>query len=373
MITFVDSGQILKKYLLTNKSSGCKKTHRLFKRYMAKWFEGYMLVKIRTKLFRRICLATIILFLIVLVPYCFSRIASCRRRVSVHSIANLSVDHGDDSALKIACYNIAHGRGLAASNWRGGTAEERTTRLAQIADLLRALDADIVVLNEVDFDSSWSLSKNQARFLATQAGYPYWAEQRNLDFRVLFWKWRFGNAVLSRYPIIQASVIDLPEFSTVETLFAGKKRGVNCTIAVDGVNLRILGVHLSHRSEVIRSRSAEMITEIASSDTVPTIVAGDLNSSPTGFPNSQSDTNVGNAVDILDASSLFQRRPEQPTVDPAGQTFRADQPKWIIDWILVPRNCRILDYRVESSTLSDHRPVVAELSLELVADTTAPK
>lgn len=330
-------------------------------------------MKTRTKLFRRIRLAAIILLAVVLVPYGFSRIASPWRRVSVHSNADVSVGHRDDSSLVIACYNIAHGRGLATSNWQGGTAEERKTRLAEIADLLRNLDADIVVLNEVDFDSSWSLSTNQARYLATQAGYPYWAEQRNLDFRVLNWKWRFGNAILSRYPITEASVIDFPGFSSVETFLAGKKRGVDCTIAVNGVKLRILGVHFSHRSEVIRARSAEMITEITSADTVPTIVAGDLNSSPTGFPNSQSDKDAGNAVDILDASSLFQRRPEQPPIDPAEMTFPADQPEWISDWILVPRNCHVLDYRVESSTLSDHRPVVAELSMDLVGDTTAPR
>jgi endonuclease/exonuclease/phosphatase family metal-dependent hydrolase len=329
-----------------------------------------MRVKIRTKLGWRISLLTVILFAIVLLPYCFSRVASCWRRVSVHSIEELSVDHHDDTAMKIACYNIAHGRGLAASNWEGGTAEARRTRLSQIADVLRALDADIVVLNEVDFDSSWSKSTNQAHYLATHAGYSYWAEQRNLDFRVLIWKWRFGNAILSKYPIIQASVIELPAYSSFETFVAGKKRGVNCIISVNGDKLRIIGVHLSHRSEVVRTRSAEMLIEIASSDTVPTIVAGDLNSSPTGFPNSQSDKNIGNAVDLLDVSSLFQRRPEQSPVDPAELTFRSDQPKSIIDWILVPRNCRILDYRVNSSTLSDHRPVVAKLSMDIIGDAT---
>ena len=330
-------------------------------------------MKIRTKLFRRIRLVTIILLAVVLVPYGFSRVASSWRRLSVHSMLDLPAHDSDDAALRIACYNIAHGRGLATSNWRGGTAEERKTRLAQIADLLRALDADIIVLNEVDFDSSWSLSTNQARYLAKQAGYRYWAEQRNLDFRILTWKWRFGNAVLSRYPIIEASVVDLPDFSSVETLFAGKKRGVNCTIDVNGEKLRIVGVHLSHRSEAIRARSAEVITGIASSDIVPTILAGDLNSSPSGFPHSQSDTDAGNAVDILDASSLFQRQPEQPSGSSAESTYHSTRPESIIDWILVPRNWQILEYRVESPTLSDHRPVVVELSLELVEDTATPK
>jgi endonuclease/exonuclease/phosphatase family metal-dependent hydrolase len=148
----------------------------------------------------------------------------------------------------------------------GGTAEERKTRLDQIAELLQDIDADIVVLNEVDFDSSWSLSTNQARYLAQQAGYSYWAEQRNLDFRVLTWKWRFGNAILSRYPILQSSVIDLPGFSSVETFFAGKKRALNCTVELNGNKVRILAVHLCHRSEAIRARSAEVLSEIAASE-----------------------------------------------------------------------------------------------------------
>ena len=326
----------------------------------------YILVNVCTNLFRRIRLVAIIILAVVVVPYAFSRSASPWRRLSVHSNADLAADKSDGRTLRIACYNIAHGRGLATSNWQGGTQEERETRLRQIADLLRALDADLVVLNEVDFDSSWSSSTNQARNLAKQAGYPYWAEQRNLDFRVLTWKWRFGNAILSRYPITQASVVDLPGISAVETIFAGKKRAVNCTVDLNGEKVRILAVHLCHRSEAIRARSAKVIAEIASSDTKPAIVAGDFNSSPTGFPNSESDTAVGNAMDILDASALFQRQPKQPSGSRGELTYHSTQPASTIDWILLPKNCQIIEYRVESSTLSDHRPVVAELSLELV-------
>jgi endonuclease/exonuclease/phosphatase family metal-dependent hydrolase len=245
-------------------------------------------------------------------------------------------------------------------------------RLRQIADLLGDIDADIVVLNEVDFDSSWSSSTNQARYLAKHAGYPYWAEQRDLDLRVLTWKWRFGNAILSRYPIIHAGVVNLPGFSTFETFLAGKQRAINCTVDVNGDKVRILAVHLCYRSEAIRARSAGVIAGIASSGTVATIVAGDFNSTPTGFPGSESDAAWGNAMDVLDASALFQRQPEQPSGRPAESTYHSTRPRSTIDWILAPRNCRIVKYRVESSTLSDHRPVVAELSLELVNEATSP-
>lgn len=321
-------------------------------------------MKSRSDFSRRSRLVAILLLAIVLVPYAFSRFASSWRRVSVHSISDLPAGRSDGGTLRVACYNIAHGRGLAESNWRGGSEEEREMRLRQIADLLRDLDADVVVLNEVDFDSSWSLSTNQARFLAEQAGYPHWVEQRNLDFRVLSWKWRFGNAILSRHPIVQAKVVDLPGYSAVETFLAGKKRAIECTIELNGERARILAVHLCHRSEAVRARSAEMIVDIASSAAVPTIVAGDFNSSPTGFPNSESTKGAGNAMDILDVSARFQRRPEQPSGSPGELTYHSARPASTIDWILVPSAWRIVEYRVEPSTLSDHRPIVAGLSLE---------
>jgi len=315
----------------------------------------------RSKRFRWHFLITIVL--IVIVPYTSSRIASCWRQVSIHSNNNFPADEIDKSTVRIACYNIAHGRGLASSNWEGGTAEERKARLSDIAELLKSLDADIVVLNEVDFDSSWSLSTNQVRFLATQADYSYWSEQRNLDFRVLIWKWRFGNAILSKYPIVEASFVDLPAFSALETFFVGKKRGLNCIVDINGEKVQIVAVHFEHRSEAVRAQSAKVIAEIASSSKVPTIAAGDFNSTPTGFPASSSDATFGNAMDVLDESGLFQRLPELPSGSLEELTFHAARPKSIIDWILVARNFQIIEYRVEPSILSDHRPVVAEIVL----------
>ena len=316
-----------------------------------------------SKRYRRLRLAVITILAILVVPYVFSRVASPRRCISIHAAAVSTAHNSETGKVRIGCYNIAHGRGLASSNWEGGTSDERQTRLDEIAGLLRTFDADIIVLNEVDFDSSWSLSINQAAHLAENAGYPFWVEQRNLDFRVLVWKWRFGNAILSKHPIVEAGVVDLPGFSSIETILAGKKRSVYCTINVNGKRIRVVGAHLSHRSEALRVRSVDVITQILSSDTVPTVVAGDLNSTPSGFPNSQADAVAGNALDLLDASSLFQRRPEQAPDNSTKLTYHSTQPKSVIDWVLAPKYWQFIDYRVELSALSDHRPVVADLLL----------
>lgn len=55
-------------------------------------------------------------------PYALSRFASPWRGLSVHTIAGSNAKKGKEDGLKIASYNIAHGRGLARSNWQAGTA-----------------------------------------------------------------------------------------------------------------------------------------------------------------------------------------------------------------------------------------------------------
>ncbi len=299
----------------------------------------------------------------IIVPYAFSRIASPWRVLTIHTNpdSGRAQPKSSSTPLRIACYNIAHGRGVALSNWDGGDLVERVVRLDRIAELLRRIDADVVILNEVDFDSTWSDSANQARILAERSGYPHWIEQRNLDARILTWKWRFGNAILSKYPITSAHLIDLPGFSKWETLVAGKKRAVICEITVGDTAVRIIGVHLSHRSETLRARSAGMITNIAAESKLPVIVAGDLNSTPPDFPDSSSDADGNNTIAVFDQSQQFRRVPASLPLADKDMTFPSTDPVRVIDWILIPRAWHFSKYRVEPSLLSDHRPVCAEI------------
>lgn len=308
---------------------------------------------------------------VLLVPFVFSRLASLGRCVSVYSTGGgMEKTQAPDGRIRVACYNIAHGRGLAVSNWDGGSRAERIARLDEIADLLRRIDADVVVLNEVDFDASWSHSVNQAQYLADKAGYPYRAEQRNLDFQILFWTWRFGNAVLSKYPITDARVVDLPGYSSWETVLAGKKRAIRCEISLGGRSVRVVGAHLSSRSEALRVSSANALADIAAGSTLPTIVAGDLNSTPPGFPESASDPDGNNAMETLDDASCFQRSPLSRPVAADELTFHCVEPRCVIDWVLIPLDWHFLQYSVELSQLSDHRPVHADIAPTSTAATS---
>lgn len=302
----------------------------------------------------------------VLGPYGFSRTVSASRALEVVelevAVPETSIRTGG-SSLRIACYNIAHGRGLANSNWDGGTAQDREQRLDEIAALLVEFDADLVVLNEVDFNATWSSSIDQAEYLAQRAGYPHVAKLSNLDFCLAHRSWRFGNAVLSRYPIRDAHEVDVPSYRGWEAVLAGKKRVLFCEVEVRGRSHGVLAAHLSHRSEALRVASARRLLDFASSYNKPLILAGDLNSSPSGLAGSLSSPAGENAMDVLNQSGRFTPTPTRDSSDPSAYSYRADRPARTIDWILLSEDYAVNDRKVLDSLLSDHRPVVAEVQL----------
>ena len=306
-------------------------------------------------------LVTLVVLVAFLTPYVWSRIQSSANQIKVVIDRSAASPETERETLRVACYNIAHGRGLVESNWDGGDAATRMSRLDDIAALLREINADVVALNEVDFDTSWSNNVNQAAVLAEKAGYPFRVEERNLDFRVVHRTWRFGNAILSKYPISGAAVVDLPSFNGWETTLAGKKRGVRCDVNVGEQTFRVFGLHLSHRSENVRQLSAQHVVDLVRDSPHPCVVMGDMNSIPPGFSRSSKTSDGKNAIQTFDDSDELHRIDIDKPEDDKFLTFRSDKPNIIIDWIYLSPSLRFESHRVEPSLLSDHRPVIAEI------------
>lgn len=292
------------------------------------------------------------------------RATSPMRSIRTYTISEAPNVSNNTTRLRIGTYNIAHGRGLAESNW-DGTLAEREARLKQIASLLLELQLDVVVLNEVDFNSTWSGGLNEARLIATQAGFPYVAEQVSYDTGLPFFSVRFGNVILSRYPIVNAELIDFPTYLQWEALVGGKKRGLLCELQLNETEtVRVLAVHLEHRDETTRVGSAEMIIALARQEGSPLIAAGDFNSTPLGYPYAQIGDGQHNAMTRLFDSGLF-LVDLSPTPNKEDLTFRADDPYSLIDWVLVPYGAHVRNRSVPNVLFSDHKPVVVELQLPL--------
>ena len=91
-------------------------------------------------------IAVVALVLVVLLgPYLWSRFVSSSVQVQTFTANGTQPEPAKDT-IRVACYNIAHGRGLAESNWDGGDAATRLARLDDIAELLREINADVVCL-----------------------------------------------------------------------------------------------------------------------------------------------------------------------------------------------------------------------------------
>ena len=320
-----------------------------------------------TKFRRWVVLA---LLLLILGPYLYSRIQAPGRRIQLfNNLDNADVEHtiGDD--LSIVSYNIAHGRGTASSNWDEGGAPKRE-RIAAIAQELKTIDADIVVLNEVDFNSTWSGGQNQAEAIAIAAGYQYRVEQRNLDFGFIYGSCQFGNAILSHYPIVDAQQIDFPAERAWEDWLVGCKRGALATVQLaSGKTIRVGAVHLEHRSESVRAAGADRLLKLDEDEGGRLILAGDFNSTPRGFPHSRQPSDASNALDLIFESNAFHCLPESAP-QASDYTFSTVEPKSVIDWIMVSRQSNLeqaspfTQYRVMDTTLSDHRLLNATIKLD---------
>jgi len=315
----------------------------------------------------------LLFFIIALGPYVYSRLQAPGRRVQLLELKTATSAPAFDDRLKIVTFNIAHGRGTADGNW-SEPSQPKFDRIQAIAKQLNTINADVVVLNEVDFSSTWSGHQNQAEAIAKAAGYPHRVEQRNLDFRFLYGSFKFGNAILSRYPIVNAKVVNFPPENAWESWLVGCKRGAIATVRLaENQLIRIAAVHLEHRSESTRVAGAEKIIELLD----PTgenvlIAAGDFNSTPTGFPQSSQTSDGDNALQrLIDCDAFFCCPADPPSSEQL--TFSTMSPKSVIDWILVskkppadqsidPPNS-FVSYEAIPTDLSDHRPIVAEITL----------
>jgi endonuclease/exonuclease/phosphatase family metal-dependent hydrolase len=170
---------------------------------------------------------------------------------------------GDESlSLRLITYNIHRAIGV-----------DRRFRPQRIADILRHYNADVVMLQEVDEGVPRSRELNLAEELAAAAGYPHFALGHNVSLR----KGRYGNATLSRLPILRERNIDL---SVAESWI---RRGCqHTTLQLDGTgrHLEVFNLHLglSARERAKQVELLERSHEFGSVDpATPVIVAGDFN------------------------------------------------------------------------------------------------
>lgn len=313
------------------------------------------------------------------------RLGATNRAVQLLELATEVPSPGEPARLVVATWNISMGRGTAdgSDSWAGGTPQERAARCEKIGTFLAKAEAQIVILNEVDFDSTWSGGINMAAIIARAGGFRWRAEQRNADVVLPFLRIRTGNAVLSRFPIVSAGLLELPQPSgivqwgtgafdgnseiqkrwaarTSKLKLEGLRHSARVAIALPGgKTVEVWPVHLDSRNAILRTAAAERFIELISIAPTPVILAGDFNTTVSAPEKRGSKT----ALDALLDSEIFITNREPHPTD-RMLSFPATHPRHAIDWILVTPPLRIESLRSVASELSDHRPVLGEIVLE---------
>ena len=115
---------------------------------------------------------------------------------------------------------------------------------------------------------------------------------------------------------------------------------------------------LAHLNEAKNPAVAKTIEEIRSSGSAPLVLAGDFISTARGFPGYEpaGDRSLS-ALQYLLESHAYRTLPRGVAAT-ADYTATTKNPRTVIDWVLVPEDWEILEYRVVPVPISDHFPVV---------------
>jgi len=225
----------------------------------------------------------------------------------------------------IMTYNIRHGVGM-----------DRVLDLERTARVIQAANPDIVILNEVDEGTARSLGVLQADSLGKLLNL-FAVFGRSIDYD----GGQYGNALLSKYPIIDFRIVDL----STDSLLEGRSVFLS-RIDVMGDTIIIMGTHLGLNPTEQRKQVQKIINILPEENRL--ILAGDFNLE------SNSDRYALLTTYFRDSVAEVNSEP-QPT-------FPADKPDRRIDYIFIGKDIRVVSspqlQHADITLASDHQPQI---------------
>ncbi len=230
-----------------------------------------------------------------------------------------------DDDLRVATYNVHSAYGTDGS-------QDLDAIVAAIEDT----DAGVVGLQEVS--RGWLLngSTDLVAVLARRLGMDHVAFHATTEDPL------WGNAILSHRPLDDVRSGLLPELDTTI------RRGwLAADVAVDSVEpLTFVNTHLHHAGDLETIHTAQLTELLAEVDVAEnTVLVGDFNARP-DYPQ----------LDLLRDAGLVDAWDLAGDGGP-GNTARADDPQYRIDWIWLSPDLNASNAEVTRSQASDHFPV----------------
>ncbi|MBO5199248.1 MAG: endonuclease/exonuclease/phosphatase family protein [Lachnospiraceae bacterium] len=234
--------------------------------------------------------------------------------------------------LKIMSFNIQHCLNYIS----------RRIEFDCFADAIRESGADIIGLNEVRDKGEDKDYQAQAKILAEKLGYHYYFAKA-IDSQGVN---PYGNALLSRYPILSARTVMVPdpEVRGYEGYYETRCL-LKAKIDVNGEVLTVCVIHFGLNPDEQENAVKTVLTSV---EDEKCILMGDFNVEP------------DNAVILPIGERLYD------TAEQFGEpllSWPSDKPKVKIDYIFTSRDIKVTSADIPAMIVSDHRPYLAEIEL----------
>lgn len=251
--------------------------------------------------------------------------------------------------LKIMTYNIASGHTFDHIQ----SAEEASGKLPydlhKCADVIASIAPDICGMNEVDNYMSRSGRVSQTEQIGEHTGMKgFFGKAISFDFDA---DGAYGNAVLSRFPILEAETIPIPDPERKDEHAYYETRAVT-RVKLD-VNGTVVTVLQTHFGLAIAEHQNAQVTLLKLLDQTegPVILMGDFNIRPSDFLLNPIRERLQDTAALADG--YFKTFPSYP----------CNHPDCKIDYVFVSNHFKPLRLEIPQTSASDHLPYVVEVEL----------
>lgn len=233
--------------------------------------------------------------------------------------------------LTAMTYNIQSGRNL-----------QKERDIGFSASVIRKIQPDFAVINEVRSHTEDIGPVNQAWELGRLTGY-YPVFGKSIDIL----GGEYGNAFLTRLPLIETEVIHIPDPSEEERERWTEHRTIlRSVVETKEGRITVLGTHfgLSRAEQELAVRTVIAVLE---KEENPVILMGDLNMTP--------------EMELM--QRLFSVLHDTADGKDTPKSFPSGRPEIKIDYIMHSKEFRTVSLRSVNTQCSDHRPLIARLSI----------
>lgn len=218
----------------------------------------------------------------------------------------------------------------------------------QIGEKVKKYNLDFVSLQEVDKNNLRSLGSDVTKVIAEKLGYNYYYFQKTRNFQM----GEFGISIISKYPISEIKVYELPSLEDEKRQVIITKLDKN----VYGKDIVIVNTHIDYRDEIKKAEIERLIEIVNNINADVKILSGDMNFMPNSEEYIKVTKNWEDTYNIMRTESLVQKDKINSRID---YIFGDKNKNWEM------KESYFLDNKNEGwEKMSDHFPYISVFNIK---------